>query len=176
MRLFFAALTCVAVTSSAFAGDIKLTGENTKITFVGTKPGGKHEGGFKTLTGTASISGETISKVEVEIETDSLFSDDAKLTQHLKAPDFFNVKANPKAMFVSTKVEKTDKGTTITGDLTLNGKTKSISFPATIAARDKASTLKIDSEFKINKNDFGMTYGGGKIDDMVAIKVSVDAK
>ena len=36
--------------------------------------------------------------------------------------------------------------------------------------------LKIESEFKIDKRDFGMTYGGGKIDDAVAIKAVVEAK
>ena len=40
------------------------------------------------------------------------------------------MKDNPKATFKSTKIEKTDKGYTITGDLTMLGKTKSVSFPA----------------------------------------------
>src|SRR5687768_5616898 len=174
MRMLFAAAAAVILAAPALAEEVKLTGENTKITFVGTKPGGKHEGGFKTLTGSATVSGDTLTRIEVEIDMDSIYSDDAKLTAHLKSPDFFSVKTNPKAKFVSTKVEKTDSGTTITGDLTLNGKTKSISFPATTS--NTGGTLKIDSSFTIDKRDFGMTYGGGKIDDQVAIKVAVAAK
>jgi polyisoprenoid-binding protein YceI len=175
MRMLFAAAAVVALAAPALAADpIKLTGENTKITWVGTKPGGKHDGGFKTLTGTATVSGDDLAKVEVEIDTESLYADDPKLTAHLKSPDFFGVKNNPKAKFVSTKVEKADKGVTITGDLTLNGKTKSISFPATVS--NAGGTVKIDSVFTIDKRDFGMTYGGGKIDDQVAIKVAVEAK
>ena len=175
MRMLFAAAAAVALAAPAVAADmVKLTGENTKITWVGTKPGGKHEGGFKILTGTATLLGDDLAKVEVEIDTDSLYADDPKLTQHLKSPDFFGVKNNPKAKFVSTKVEKADKGVTITGDLTLNGKTKSISFPATVS--HTGGTLKVDSAFSIDKRDFGMTYGGGKIDDQVAIKVAVEAK
>ena len=75
------------------------------------------------------------------IETDSLYSDNAKLTAHLKSPDFFDVKTNPKAKFVSTKVEKDGHKYKVTGELTLNGKTKEISFPAKITAR--AAELKL---------------------------------
>ena len=175
MRLFLAAAAALALSVPATADDVKLTGENTKITWVGTKgAAGKHEGGFKTVTGTATVSGDALTRVEVEIDMDSLFSDDPKLTAHLKAPDFFGVKNNPKSRFVSTKVEKSDKGYTITGDLTMNGKTKPVTFPATVS--HAGGTLKIDAAFSIDKRDWGMTYGGGKIDDQVAIKVAVEAK
>ncbi|HEX3149401.1 MAG TPA: YceI family protein [Gemmataceae bacterium] len=175
MRLLIAAVAAVVFTLPTVAEDkVALTGDNTKITFVGTKPGGKHEGGFKTLKGGAVVSADGLSKVAVEIDMESLFSDDPKLTAHLKSPDFFGVKTNPKSKFESTKIEKSDKGHTITGNLTLNGKTKEISFPATITATGGA--VKIESSFSIDKRDFGMEYGGGKIDDKVSIKVSVDAK
>lgn len=175
MRMLLAAAAAVILSVPAVAADtVKLTGENTKITWVGTKPGGKHNGGFKTVSGTATLLGGDLAKVEVEIETESLYADDPKLTAHLKSPDFFGVKNNPKATFTSTKIEKADKGVTITGDLTLNGKTKSVSFPATVS--HAGGTLKINSELSIDKRDFGMTYGGGKIDDQVAIKVAVEAK
>src|SRR5215213_2695148 len=140
MRLFLAAAAAVALSVPAVADDVKLTGENTKITWVGTKPGGKHEGGFKTLTGSATVSGNTLTKVAVEIETDSLYSDDQRLTGHLKSPDFFGVKNNPKAKFESTKVEKTDKGYAITGNLTINGKTKEVAIPADVSSA--GGTLK----------------------------------
>ena len=58
--------------------------------------------------------------------------------------------------------------------MTQNGKTNNISFPATVS--NAGGALKIESEFKIDKRDFGMTYGGGKIDDAVAIKAVVEAK
>ena len=174
MRMLFAAAAAVALAAPALADDVKLTGDNTKITWVGTKPGGKHDGGFKTLTGTATVLGDGLAKVVVEIDTDSLYADDPKLTAHLKSPDFFGVKNNPKATFTSTKIEKTDKGYTITGDLTLNGKTKEITIPAEVS--HAGGTLKINGAVSIDKRDFGMTYGGGKIDDQVAIKVAVEAK
>src|SRR5947209_11059944 len=79
--------------SSAFAlsteaGALKLTPDNTKIEWTGTKPGGQHVGGFKQLAGTVDLAGNdpTKAKVAVEIETDSIFSDQGGLTNHLKGP------------------------------------------------------------------------------------------
>jgi polyisoprenoid-binding protein YceI len=173
--LFLTAIT-VLLGTQAFATDFPLTGGNTKVEFVGTKPGGKHTGGFAKLDGKAVVDGTDPAslKIEVTIETDSLYSDDAKLTAHLKAPDFFSVKDFPKATFKSTKVEKTAAGYAVTGDLTLLGKTKAVTMPAAVTATADALTLK--SEFRINKTEWGMTYGKGKIDDEVTLKVSVTAK
>src|ERR1035438_144808 len=119
----------------AIAADFPLTDKNTAVKFVGTKKDGKHEGGFKKVAGAASVekSDLTTLKITLDIDTDSLYPDNEKLTTHLKSPDFFGVKSNPKAKFVSTKVEKAIGSYQITGDLTLLGKTKSITFPAKLA-------------------------------------------
>ena len=176
IRVLYVATLAALLGATASAADSKytLSGKNTHVTFVGTKTNGKHTGGFKTLHGSATVSGNDLTtlKIEVEILTDSLYSDDAKLTGHLKSPDFFAVKDNPKASFKSTRVEKTASGYSITGDLTLLGKTKSVTFQATASAGD---TLALSSEFSIDRNDWGMSYGKGKIDDKVALKVVVKA-
>jgi polyisoprenoid-binding protein YceI len=176
IRTASAALLAALIGVPVLAAETKyaLTGENTKVEFTGTKPGGKHDGGFKKLTGTATTDGGAIKAIEVEIDTDSLWSDADGLTKHLKNPDFFNVKENPKATFKTTKIEKADKGATVTGDLTMLGKTKSITFPATVT--EAGGTLTLKSEFKINRSDWGMTYGKGKVDESVALKVNVTAK
>ncbi|HZZ79280.1 MAG TPA: YceI family protein, partial [Gemmataceae bacterium] len=137
------------------AADYPLSGKNTTIKFVGTKPNGKHEGGFKTVTGTASVANNdpTTLKISIDIDMDSLYSDAEKLTAHLKSPDFFGVKTNPKSKFVSTSVEKTTDGYKVTGDFTMLGKTQSISFPAKIAAT--ADGLTLSSNFTIDRTKWG---------------------
>ena len=65
LRSLFAAAFVAAASLTASAADTKytLTGENTKLTFVGKKPDGKHEGGFAKLGGTCPIpasSGQTV--------------------------------------------------------------------------------------------------------------------
>lgn len=178
MRQLLGALLVGAtlVSSTALAGGTyTLDGKNTKIEFVGTKPGGKHDGGFKTVSGSASAEGidATSLKLTIDIDTTSLYTDTPKLTQHLKSPDFFAVKTHPKAKFVSSKVVKSGDGYTITGDLTLLGKTKSIAIPARISVG--TSGLTITSQFEINRQDFGMSFGTGKVHDDVKIKVAVKA-
>ena len=160
----------------AIAADFPLTEKNTAVKFIGAKPKGKHEGGFKAVTGNASVDGADLTtlKISLDIDTDSLYTDNEKLTAHLKSPDFFGVKSNPKAKFVSTKVEKSGDSHKITGDLTLLGKTKSITFPATVSVADGG--LNLSSSFTIDRTQWGMTYGPGKVDNDVKLTVSVKTK
>jgi len=178
LRCLFATTLLAAISLTAIAADTKytLTGENTHITFVGKKPDGKHTGGFKKLTGSAIIVDGKIEslKAEVTIDTDSLYSDDAKLTGHLKSPDFFDVKNHPTATFKITKVEKADKIYTVTGELTLLGKTKTVTFPASIATTGDA--VLVSTSFPIDRTLWGMTYGKGKIEDKVELTIKVTAK
>jgi polyisoprenoid-binding protein YceI len=177
MRLILgtAALALGLLVGPALAGEaFKLDGSNTKVEFVGTKPNGKHTGGFQRLTGSATGADAASLKLQVDIDTTSLYSDNDKLTQHLKSPDFFGVKTHPTAKFVTTKVEPAANGYTVTGDLTLCGTTKTISFPARIAVT--AGALSVTSQFPIDRTAFGMSYGRGKIDDQVTLKVAVNAR
>jgi polyisoprenoid-binding protein YceI len=169
----FAIAALIIAPALASAADFPLTDKNTTITFVGTKPGGKHDGGFKTVSGTASVNGADLTtlKLTLDIDTTSLYTDNDKLTNHLKSPDFFGVKTNPKAKFVSTKVEKSGGDYMITGDLTMLGKTKAITFPAKLAVAN--SGLSLSSTFTIDRTQWGMTYGAGKVDNAVKLTVVV---
>lgn len=174
--LALASLALFAVPATAADTKYTLNGENTKITFVGKKPDGKHEGGFAKVSGSVTISNNDIStlKVDVEIDMDSLFSDDAKLTAHLKNADFFDVKNHPTATFKVTKVEKGEKTATLTGELTMLGKAKTVSFPATIT--ETADGLSVSATFQIDRTQWGMTYGKGKIEDKADLTIKVTAK
>ncbi len=149
----------------------------SKIEWVGTKKGGKHNGGFKEFSGKLDpATGDlTASTIKVEINAGSLYSDVGKLTQHLKSPDFFGVDTYPKASFVSSKIESAVDGSNthkITGELTLHGVKKEITFPAKIV--ETGAKVKLNSTFKINREDFGMTGFKGKVDSDVTIKLTVE--
>jgi len=174
MRTALLAVAILVVAQPARA-DVKflLNGANTKIQFVGSKPDGKHEGGFANLTGTA-IGTSTGLKIELDIDMSSLFTDTEKLTEHLKGPDFFGVKANPKTRFSTTRIEKAGDVFNVTGELTLCGKVKAITFPAKITLTPDGMTL--NAEFKVNRHELGITYGKGKIDDDVVLRIALNAK
>ena len=149
---------------------LTITPETSKLEFTGSKVTGKHDGGFKQFTGTIDLVNNkpTDSGVNVEIDATSVFSDDEKLTGHLKSKDFFDVEAFPKASFRSTRIDpdpaKGPDAYNVTGDFTLHGVTKSISFPATIKVTDVS--VDVDSEFSINRKDFGIVFAG-KADDLI---------
>ncbi|MDD9903910.1 MAG: YceI family protein, partial [Rhodospirillaceae bacterium] len=69
------------------------------------------------------------SKLDVTIKADSIDTGVDRLDAHLKNEDFFNVAKHPVITFKSTGVKQTavDRGQ-VTGDLTMNGVTKSITL------------------------------------------------
>lgn len=83
-----------------------------------------------------------------------------KLQGHLSSADFFNIEKFPTSTFKITSISKKGKGlVNITGDLTLVGKTNSISFPANVTT--DAAGLKGEAKFKIDRTKWGLKYGSG---------------
>lgn len=157
-----------AVEQPVVTRTVALNGENTTIEFEGSKITGSHVGGFKTLEGAFLLATPVDkSSLNVVIQTASMFSDDEKLTEHLRSDDFFNVEGHPTATFNMTSVgsEVAADGTRqISGTLEMVGQTREISFPAKIEVTD--TTANVDAEFAINRKDWGIVYAG-KPDDLI---------
>ena len=168
--------------SAAVAGGdfFAIDAATSSIGFIGSKVTGSHEGGFKDFTGELRIVDGKIADAgnKVVIATPSMFTDSDRLTGHLKNSDFFDVEKHPTSTFETTSiVPGTDGTATVTGNLSLHGVTKSISFPATITVSDSEVSVKAD--FHINRFDFEMKYAG-KADDLireeVVLKFDIKAK
>lgn len=149
---------------------LPLTPENSKIEFTGSKVTGKHDGGFKEFSGYIELVNNKPedSRVSVDIDIKSVYTDADGLTDHLKTADFFDVEKYPKATFTSAKIvsdaAKGEDNYTVTGDFDLHGQKKSITFPAKITVGDVG--VAVDAEFSINRKDFGIVYAG-KTDDLI---------
>lgn len=159
--------------------NIGLMPENTTIGFVGSKVTASHEGGFHRFGGTVIVppSGDLRgASLSVNIEMDSIFTDNDRLTGHLQSDDFFNVAQFPQAEFNSTAIAPGEGNTaTITGNLTMHGVTNQVSFPATITLTD--SRLVANAEFSINRQDWGIVYTGMPDDlirDEVVLSIDID--
>lgn len=165
----------VAKTDTGTEGGTKYVfTENSKIGFVGSKVTGSHIGGFKTFSGhfTVKDGAPVGNDHKVVIEMESTFSDAEKLTGHLKSPDFFDVEKFPQSTFDVTELKKdSDTQYTVSGNFTLHGVTKNISFPATVTTASE--TVKINSKFDINRKDFGIVYPG-KTDDLIRDEVIIE--
>ena len=151
--------------------------QNSQVQFVGSKVTGSHNGSFGSFTGQIDYAGAPEkSRVTVTIDTNSITADDPKLTEHLKTADFFDVAKFPQTSFVSTEIKAGgEKGAThtVTGNLTMHGVTKAITFPATIAVTPDVAT--VDSSFSINRKDFGINYAGAA-DNLIRDEVVLTLK
>jgi polyisoprenoid-binding protein YceI len=124
-------------------------------------------------------------KVDVTIPVGSVVTASQGLTAHLlkpgengAKPDFFGAEPAP-ARFVSTKVETTG-GTTanITGDLTLNGVTKSVVVAAEFVGAgahpfNQKKNVGFEGRASIKRSDFGIAYGIPMVSDEVQLDISV---
>lgn len=148
--------------------------ETSKIEWLGAKVTGDHDGGFKEWHGMAKVNAENgLEKVKFTVDTTSLWSDNDRLTGHLKDPDFFDVEKYPEAKFLSSSIKEGVEGEaegthTVTGNMTIKDQTKTISFPVTAAVED--NLMKINSEFTLMRFDFGVDFKG-QADDLIRDEV-----
>jgi polyisoprenoid-binding protein YceI len=160
-------------------GKIALTPQNTTIQFVGTHIGDRPDprtGYFTKFSGELAVDAaeKKLTAATLDIETSSLITPIARLTGHLQSPDFFDVRRYPEATFTLTKVEATDMARgryDLSGDLTIREIAKPITFPATLRVTDAGAILT--SRFKIKRSEFGMTFGPDRVEDEVALTVTV---
>lgn len=155
------------------------TQADSKLSWVGKRVKMSHDGAFEVFGGIIEVVGGDVTKsrVRVEIDMSSVTTTPEKLVKHLKTADFFSVEEFPTAQFVSTSIQRAGAGYSVTGNLTLHGVTRSITFPASITLSDAEVT--VTAEFAINRKEFGIIYPG-KPDDLiaddVALKLELHAK
>lgn len=150
--------------------------DQSTIEWVGTKPVGKHHGTVQIKEGSLMVSNDAITGGEYTIDMTTIQPDDQdeegnnKLQGHLKSEDFFQVEKYPTGKFIITEVtegvEQSDdlvmKDAThmITGNLTLKGMTKSITFPAKVSMED--GKVIADADFNIDRTKWEIVYGNDK--------------
>jgi polyisoprenoid-binding protein YceI len=165
----------VEKTASTAEGGTKYEfAEASTVNFIGSKVTGSHSGGFKKVTGHFTVKdGELVGNDhKVVIDINSLWSDAEKLTGHLKSADFFDAEKFPESTFEATSLtKKSDTSYEVSGNFTLHGVTKNITFPATVT--QGGEVVKIESKFDINRKDFGIVYAG-KTDDLIRDEVVIE--
>jgi polyisoprenoid-binding protein YceI len=145
------------------------------------------KGSFSGLTATLTEhpTDKTLSTVEASIDVSSISTGDAQRDAHLKSADFFNAEQNPQMVFKSTRVQKKGEGEyDVTGDLTLHGVTKPVTFavdgPSAPGKDPWGNTrIGISATAKINRKDFGLAWnaaletGGVLVGEDVQISLEV---
>lgn len=132
-----------------------------------------HDGGIRDIDGQVWVADGDVQRVEVRMDTRSIWSDTERLTGHLKSDDFFHVEQYPEASFVADQFAPTDSaGAThlVTGNLTMHGQTSSVTFPATI--RTDGEAVHASADFIIDRTRWGINYKG-QADDLIEQDVRI---
>lgn len=160
----------------------------SEITWIGAKVTGRHNGLFGIRSGELYMRNGLLGGGEVIIDMATLRSNDKsidlasnqKLTAHLRSADFFDTEQYPTAVFELTGIAPFDsteakphQGTSkdselrvnnpthrITGNLTIKGETRSVSFPARVTL--EGNVLRTRANFNIDRTKWGIVYRSDK--------------
>lgn len=139
-------------------------------------------GRFDDVNGTIAYTPGSAGSLEfdIRIPVASVHGGDDKLDNHLKGPDFFNMKEFPEMTFKSTKATPAGgRMWKVEGDLTLLGVTKPVvAMVEFTGAADKGRGMRVgfEASFAINRSEFGMNYGvdNGSLGDKVFVVVGLE--
>jgi polyisoprenoid-binding protein YceI len=174
------ALVSMAGPSAAQADNYQIDPLHSAVTFKISHLGLSWvHGRFNEFSGSFTIDADAAkTSFTLNIKPESVDTGNAKRDEHLRSPDFFNVKQFPALGFKSTAVKAVKDGYEVTGDLTLHGVTKSITF--TLLGGRKAEFPRgvqrtgYSTELAIKRSDFGMDKMLEAIGDEVRIAISFE--
>lgn len=190
------AKTGEAQKAAASSGEVYEVKSDSEVHWRGVKPTGEHVGTVAISDGQVKVTDGDVTSGNITIDLNSIVNEDlegdmnARLVGHLKSEDFFYTEEYPTAEFdiVSLKeysgsapeagVSPTHE---VTGNLTMRGETKSITFPAAISVSDNEVSVQTN-EFAIDRTLWGVNFKSKKvfaelkddfINDMINMKFDV---
>jgi len=118
-------------------------------------------------------------KINIEINTASVDSNHAERDKHLKGKDFLNVSSFPKATFISKSIKfSDDTNAIVTGEFTLKGVTKTISFPVEKIGEGQDPWGGYRSGFSgttsLKLTDYGISYNLGPASTHVEMALHIE--
>ena len=145
-------------------------------------------GRFSDFNGTIEFDEENPERslVDVAVQAASIDTNERDRDAHLRSADFFDVEKIPVLTFRSTDIQhKAGDRFAVTGDLTIHGVTRSVSFDVLFLGKAKDpwgnERIAFEAGTTVNRKDFGLTWnaaletGGFLVGDDVKISLSVQA-
>lgn len=175
--------TDVVEVGEVSGNELALNATESKLHWQAHKVTAKHHGEVDIKSGTILVDSEglltggdfiiDLATIDVQ-DLEGEYRD--KLTAHLKSNDFFDVENHPEAKFEITSVEPSQAPNQllISGNLTIRGVTKNITFDANV--KEATSEYFIaEADFNIEREDFGVSYKG-KVDDLISKEFNIKIK
>jgi polyisoprenoid-binding protein YceI len=124
------------------------------------------------------------SSISGTVKVASIDTRDGKRDDHLRSADFFDTTQFSEMSFKSKSIKKSKKIYTVTGDLTIKGVTRPVTFPLEVSnpIKDPWGNQRVNfsTQFKINRQDFGITWnktmdnGGVVVGNDVNVELDVE--
>jgi polyisoprenoid-binding protein YceI len=144
-------------------------------------------GEFRTLAGKVTFSPDAPEQavVEAEVEVASIHTREDKRDEHLRSADFFDAANFPKITFKSTSIKRDGDDLALTGDLTIRGTTKPVTFQVEALSPEQTDPwggkrVGTSATAKIKRSDFGITWnaaletGGVVVGDEIKIALDIE--
>ncbi|WP_439487434.1 YceI family protein [Algoriphagus sp.] len=180
MKIFtlFAALALTSFTMASKVATVDTT-EST-ITWTAKKVTGQHHGKVPITSATLDYQNNRILGGNFEMDMTSLTVEDItdpgmnkKLSDHLKSDDFFSVEKYNKSTFNVTDAKTSDgKAYQITGDLTIKGITKPVTFPATVSVN--GGKITATGKLTFDRTHYDIKFRSGSYFENLADKMIYD--
>ena len=146
------------------------------ITWVGKKVAGSHNGTIALKSGSLDVNGKNVTGGTFVMDMTAIKDADGsdKLEGHLKADDFFGSAKFPTSTFVITKVTGSGASVTVSGNLTIKGITKPLSFPATVAVNADGTVSALAGKILVDRTKYDIRYGSKSFFDSIGDKAIDD--
>ena len=116
--------------------------------------------------------------IEIDVNTDSIDSNDDERDKHLRSAEYFNCEKFPSMSFKSTKIEKTGDAYRVTGNLTILAVTKSVTMRMKKVGEGKdpwgGYRMGFDGSLMIKRSEYGMTAKIPGIGDEVYLTLGIE--
>lgn len=150
--------------------------ETSTVTWKGYKFAGSHNGNIALKSGALMFDGDKLTGGEFVVDMTSLSVEDLeagkgkeKLEGHLNTDDFFGTENHATASLVFKAVTASGKNSyEVTGDLTIKGITKPVTFDVSVYGSKATATLKID------RTNYDIHYGSTSFTDTLKDKAIYD--
>lgn len=159
----------VSIQNDADTNSYATISENSKVDWRASHLGGAQPrfGKIQLKSATVFANNNELSNAKVVMDMKSFTVESfpegdeniAKLTGHLQSPDFFDIANHPEATFELTNIKNAegDYNSLLTGNLTIMGISKSISFKANVSVSKEEVSIKSE-DFAVNRSDWNLTY------------------
>ena len=168
------------VCTNIFAQNLKLIDSTSKVHFVIKNFGINTGGDLSQIKGKIHFLPNNLqaSHFDVSVAVSTIDTDNSMRDSNLKSDEYFDAAKYPEISLVSTKIAKTNKTGEgyyyFTGNLTIKGITKEISFP--FQAKAQGDGYQFTSNFQIDRTAFGVGEKNIVLSNIVAVTLSVSTK